>query len=164
MLFNQITNKTPTDLRYVERSVLMKEVNTQNLRTFELGTQEEIKIPVYISVGFEQIDRQHDQNLNNDTFYRPPVTSAQCIIGTEIYPDSAIFLNYDDDDYSQENGQIEEAFKALTKDDILQPYISDIDCRSSNDGNKIGYSFYVFDMLYQENLESAQSIKVEFKF
>ena len=49
-------------------------------------------------IGFQQNDRQHDQNLNNDTFCRPPVTSAQCIIGTEKYPDSAILLNYNDDD------------------------------------------------------------------
>ena len=36
----QITDKLPTELRYVERSVFMKEVNTQNLWSFELGTQE----------------------------------------------------------------------------------------------------------------------------
>ena len=35
-----------------------------------------------------------------------PITSAQCVIGTEKYPDSAILLNYDDDDYSQGYGQI----------------------------------------------------------
>ena len=39
-------------------------------------------------------------------------------------------LNYDDDDYNQGYGQIKEALKALTKDDILQPYISDNDFRS----------------------------------
>ena len=47
------------------------------------------------------MEKQNDQNLNNDTFYRMPVTSAQCIIGTEKNPDNAILLNYDDDDYSQ---------------------------------------------------------------
>ena len=35
-------------------------------------------------------------------------------------PDSAILLNYDDDDYSQGYGQIKEAFRAPTNDDILQ--------------------------------------------
>ena len=93
----------------------MKEVNTQNFWTFELGTQEGINVPIWTFVGFQQSDRQHDQNLNNNTFYRPPVTSAQCIIGTEKYPDSAILLNYNDDDYGQGYGQIKEAFKALTK-------------------------------------------------
>ena len=44
-----------------------------------------------------------------------PVTSAECVIGTEKYPDSAILLNYDDNDHSQGYGQIKEAHKALTK-------------------------------------------------
>ena len=139
-LMTQIDKKTPTLMHYLEKSVFMKEVNFQNLWTFELGTQEGINVPIWIFVAFQQSDRQNNQNLNNDTFYRPPVTSAQCIIGTEKYPDSAILLNYNDDDYCQGYGQIKEAFKALTKDDILQPYISEHDFRSSNDGNNIGYN------------------------
>ena len=107
-------------------------------------------------------DRQGSQSLNNDTFYRPPVISAQCIIGTENYPGSDILLNYDDDDdYSQGYGQIKEAFKVLTKDDILQPYIRDHDFRSSIKDNDIGYNLYVFYVRCHKSLESAQSIKVE---
>ena len=40
ILMSHIVNKKPTELRYVERSVFMEEVHTQNLWTFELGTQE----------------------------------------------------------------------------------------------------------------------------
>ena len=163
-LMTQIKKNTPTLLHYPERSVFMKEVITQNLWVFELGTQEVINVPIWIFVAFQQNDRQNDQNLNNDTFYRPLVTSAQCIIGTEKYPDSGILLNYNDDDYSQGYGQIKEAFKSLTKDDLLQPYISEHDFRSSNDGNNIGYNIYVFDIRYQKNFEISQPIKVEFKF
>ena len=137
---NQIVNKIPTELHYVERSVFMKELNTQNLWTFEIGTQESINVPIWIIIGFQQSDRQDSQKMNTDTFYRPPVTSVQCIIGTEKYPDSAILLNYNDDDYNQTFGQVKEAFKALTKDDILQPYISDNDFRSSNNGDNICYN------------------------
>ena len=164
ILSKQILNKTPTQIQYPERSVFMKEVNTQNFWTFELGTQEGINIPTWIFIGFQQNDRQHDQNLNNDTFVRLPVISAQVVIGTERYPDSAILLNYEDDDYSQGYGLIKEAFKALTKDDILQPYISDHDFKSFNDDNDIGYNIYAFDIRYQKNFENAQSVKVEFKF
>ena len=98
ILSKQILNKTPTQIQYPERSVFMKEVNTQKIWIFELGTQEGINIPTWIFVGFQQNDRQHDQNLNNDTFVRLPVISAQVVIGTERYPDSGILLNYDDDD------------------------------------------------------------------
>ena len=139
-LMTQIKKNTPTLLHYPERSVFMKDVNTKNLWTFELGTQEGINVPIWKFVAFQQNDRQNDQNLNNDTFYRPLVTSAQCIIGTEKYPDSEILLNYNDDNYSQGYGQIKEAFKALTKDNLLQPYISDAEFRSSNDGDNSGYN------------------------
>ena len=97
-LMQQIKKNTPTLLHYPERSVFMKKVNTQNLWTFELGTQEGINVPILIFVAFQQNVTQNDQDLNNDTFYRPLVTSAQCIIGTENYPDSGIFFNYNDDD------------------------------------------------------------------
>ena len=164
ILSKQILNKTPTQIQYPERSVVMKEVNTQNFWSFELGTQEGINIPTFIFVAFQQNDRQHDQNLNNDTFVRLPVISAQVVIGTERYADSAILLNYEDDDYSQGYGQIKEAFRALTKDDILKPYITEDDFRSSNEGNSIGYNIYAFDIRYQKNFENAQPVKVEFKF
>ena len=124
---NQIKKNSLTLLHYPERSVFMKSVNTQNLWTFELGTQEGIYVPMWIFVAFQQNDRQNDQNLNNDTFYRPLATSAQCIIGTEKYPDCGILLNYNDDDYSKGYGQIKEAFKALTKDNLFQQYISEHD-------------------------------------
>ena len=98
ILKKQTTDKIPTELQYVERSVFMKEVNTQNLWSFELDTQEGINVRIWIILSFQQSDRQIDQNLDNDTFYRPLVTSAQCIIGTEKYPDSAILTNFNDDD------------------------------------------------------------------
>ena len=69
ILLEQIVNKKPTELRYVERSVFLKEVNSQNLWTFELGTQEGKNFPIWILVGLQQSDRQHNQYLNNDTSY-----------------------------------------------------------------------------------------------
>ena len=164
LLYKQIINKSPTEIQYPERSLFMKEVNTQNFWTFELGTQEGINIPTFIFVAFQQNDRQRDQNLNNDTFVRLPVISAQVVIGTERYPDSANSLNYEDDCYSQGYGQIKEAFRALKKYDILKPFISEDDFRSSNEGNNIGYKIYAFDIRYQKNFENAQPVKVEFKF
>ena len=164
ILSNQILSKMPTELQCVVTSVFMKEVNTQNFWTFELGTQEGIAIPVWILVGFQQPDRQGSKNLNNDNFYRHAVTSAQCIIGTEKYPVNSILLNYDDDDYSQGYGQNIEAFRDVTKDDMLKQYLSDNDFRSSDNNNDIGYNLYFFDIRYQKNIGSAQPIKKEFNF
>ena len=89
------------------------------------------------------------------------MTSAQVIIWTEKNPDADISLNYDDDDSSQGCGQIREAFGALTKDDILRPYISDHDFGTSINGNDIGCNLYDFHIRDQKNLESAQPKKVE---
>ena len=163
ILSKQNLNKTPTEIEYPDRSVFMKEVNAQNFWTFELGTQEGINIPIWIFVAFQRNDRQHDQISNIDTFVRLAVISAQVVIATERYPDSSISLNYDDDDYSLGYGQTKEAFKALTKDDILQPYISEDDFRSSNEGNNIDYNIYAFDIRYQKSFENFQPVKVEFK-
>ena len=152
ILVNQIVKKKATELHYPERSVFMKEVNTQNLWTFELGTQEGINVPIWIYVGFQQNDRQHHQNLNNDTFCRLPIVTAQGIIGKEKYPDTGILLKVNDDDYSQGYHQSKEVFRALTHDNTLQPYIGENDYRSSNDGIDIGYNIHAFDMRYQKKI------------
>ena len=109
----------------------MKEVNSQNSWNFELGSQQSMDVHIRFTAGFQLKDRQVSQSLINDTFYRLPVTSCQCTIGTGKYPEAGILLNIDDDDNSQGYRQIEEALRALTKINILQPYISDDDIRSS---------------------------------
>ena len=45
----------------------MKEVITQNLCNFDLGTEQRINILLWIIVGFQQSDRELDQKLNNDS-------------------------------------------------------------------------------------------------
>ena len=110
-LMTQIKQKTPTNLHYPERSVFMKEVDTQKFWSFELGTQKGVNVPIWIYVVFQQNDRQHNQKLNNDTFVRLPVISAQDVFGTERYPDTGILLNYNDDDYSQGYGQTKDVLE-----------------------------------------------------
>ena len=92
-------------LRYIERSVFMKEGNNQNHLNLELRSQERLNVPIWFFIGFQQRGRQDSEKLDNDAFCRLPVTSAQCFVGTEKYPDAGILMNYDDDDYSQGNGQ-----------------------------------------------------------
>ena len=165
VLSNQILSKTPTDLRHVERSVFMEEVNNQNLWNFKLGSQESMNVPIWIVMGFQQRDWQDSQNLNNATFCRLHVTSVQAVIWTERYPDTGILLKYDDDDYSQCYSQSKEVFRALTIDVILKPYISDDDFRCSNVGaDDVGYNLFVFDIRYQQSFTASHPIKVEWSF
>ena len=71
-------------------------------------------------MGFEQKNRLGSQEVNNDIFCRPPVTSTHCIIRTKKNPDSGRNRNYADDDFSQGYGKTDEAFKCLKKYDFLQ--------------------------------------------
>ena len=85
-----------------------------------------------------------------------PVLSAQVVIGMEKYPDAGILFNYDDDYYSQGSAQIKEVFRALTKADILQAYISaDIFGTSNVRADEVGYNLYVFDRRYQRNFTAS---------
>ena len=45
--------KIATELRYIEKSVFMKEVNTRNFWSFELGTQKVINVPMWNFVGIQ---------------------------------------------------------------------------------------------------------------
>ena len=125
----QITNRMPTGLTYIERSVFMKQVDDQKEWQYDLGVEGSMNIPIWIIIGFQQQNRKDSQNLSNDTFCRLPVVSAKCVTNTENYPNEAILINHTDDNFNQGYGQFKEAFRALTKDNILQPYISDHDFR-----------------------------------
>ena len=68
-----------------------------------------MNVPIWNIVGFQKRDRQDSQNFNNGTFYRTPVTSAQCIISTEENPDSPILMNYHDEYRSRGYAQIKDS-------------------------------------------------------
>ena len=104
-------------------------------------------------------NRQHDQNLNNDTFVRLPVISAQVVIGTGMYPDTDNLLNYSDDDYSQGYDQIKEAFKALTENNILNPYITEDDFRSFNDGDNMVIIYTALIFVIRKNFKVVNRLQ-----
>ena len=85
-LSKQILSKSPTEIKFFERPVFMEEVNKQNIWNFEIGIQENMNVPLRIIIGFQPRDRHDSKNLKNDTFCRLPVTSAQCVSGTEKTP------------------------------------------------------------------------------
>ena len=136
--FKQILNKVLRELLCLEKCVFMKKVTIQSLWNFETRTQEGMIVPNWINSGFTQSDKQESFYLNVDTFFGPPVKSAHCIITIKKHPDGGIYIIYDDDYYSQGYGRIKELIRALTKDDVLQPYMSDSDFRYSKEGNDTG--------------------------
>ena len=166
LLLSNINSKTPTELTYIKRSSFMKDVTTENNWTFELGVGDGLDVPIYVIVGFMQRDQFNQQHQNNDTFYRPSVVNAQCIIGSEKFPDAGINCNYAIDKFSQAYGEIVSCFRHLAKDNILQPYITQKDFITSNnypDYNP-GYILYVFDIRHHQDYSSPQPKKVRFDF
>ena len=138
----------------------MKEVSNPNLWNFKLVSLENMNVPIWIIIGFRQRDVQDSQNLKNDSFCRLPVTSAQCNIWTENYPDTGISLSYNGDNYSQGYTQTKEVFEALTKDDILQPYLTDDDFRSSFAGVvEVGYMLFVLDINFSKTSQLLNLLK-----
>ena len=58
ILSNQFLCKIPTELRYFERSVFMKEVNIQILWKFKLGSHWNMIVRIWTIGGFQQGDGQ----------------------------------------------------------------------------------------------------------
>ena len=53
MLSKQVSRKTPTQLRYKQRSVFMKDVIDQILYFFELGYEQGIVVPIFEICGLQ---------------------------------------------------------------------------------------------------------------
>ena len=53
IMCKQIIKETPTELGYVERTVFMKALNNQNIWNFELGSQENMNVPIWIIIRFQ---------------------------------------------------------------------------------------------------------------
>ena len=115
-----ISDKTSTEFQFLERFLFMNDVHVQNLWILERGNQKGVNVRFWTIVGFHQRDSQNSENINSDTFGRVSATSAECRIGAEKCPDASIFLNYDDEVHSHGYGQLSEAFRSLTEDDVLQ--------------------------------------------
>ena len=58
ILSEQTLSKTATELRYIEISLFMAKLNNQNLRNFEVGTQESMNVPIWNIVGVQRKHRQ----------------------------------------------------------------------------------------------------------
>ena len=62
----------------LENQFFNKDAPTENKWTFELGVETGNIVPMFVIVGFQRGNRLGRQNADNDVFYRPPVSRAQC--------------------------------------------------------------------------------------
>ena len=125
-----------------------------------------IDVPICVIVGYMQRDQFNQQHQNFDTFRRPSVANAQCIRGSEKYPDAGLNCNYAIYKCSQAFGEMVSCFKHLAVIIISQSYSTQKDFITSNncpDGYP-GYHIYDFDIRHLQAFSSAQAIKVSFDF
>ena len=156
LVMNQILDKDPTELYYIERVVFRKDVNTNNNWTFELGNSGE-STPSLIIVGFQARNKIDSQTHDNAIFDRLTVSNAVCKIGSEKYPDDGIECDYDRDKYDQAYSEIENFYLLKSETNLLNPFIDLHKFRTN-------YNFYVFDLSKQKDPIGSQPIRLEFKF
>ena len=82
LVLNQILDKDPTELYYIERTVFRENVNTNNIWTFELGNSGD-STPTYVVVGFQARNKIDSQTHNNSKFDQLSVSNAVCKRGSE---------------------------------------------------------------------------------
>ena len=165
-MLRHIVPKAATELSYVNRSLFIKDVTTENNWTFELVMGGGNDIPIKILVGFKQGDQINQQHQNKDDFQRPNVVNAQCNFGTEKFRDAGINIIVAIAKCSPAYGEIVSCFRHLAEDNVLQPYITQKDFLTSyeNPDGKHGYTLYIFDIRHHQDFSSAQPIKMRFEF
>ena len=151
-------------MSYTERIFFRKDVNTNSIWTFELGSaggnaggSSGIESPTFVIVGFQARNKIDSQVLDNAVFDRLPISNAVCKIGSEKYPDDGIECDYVRDKYDQAYSEIENFYHLHSETSLLNPFI---------DLNKFRtkYNFYVFDLSKQRDIIASQPIRLEFKF
>ena len=96
----------PTELSWIKRFVCSKDVQQQSELNFNFDVIEGKSLPIFVIVSFQQSYRLNVQLWKKNSFRRPPVKLAKCLIGNERYTDGSIFLNYAENEYSQSYSQI----------------------------------------------------------
>ena len=57
----------------------MKDLNNQTAWNIKIGSKEIMNVAICIIIKIQHRDRQDSRNLNNDTFFKLPVSFAQCL-------------------------------------------------------------------------------------
>ena len=75
-------------MTYIERSVHIQDVRTENKWTFVL----DMMLPFFVAVRFIPREQIRQQTHNIDAFHQPSVSNADCIIGLEKYADAGVIF------------------------------------------------------------------------
>ena len=93
------------DFSYYERKTFYKNVPKASNFLFDLGMESGMERPQHIIIGFEN-NNVNEQTHDASTFDIKNVTECYCKIGSEIYPEDRMNINYVTKNYN-------EAFKKM---------------------------------------------------
>ena len=113
--------------------------------------------PQYIIVDFEN-NNVNEQTHAASTFDIMNVTECYCKIGSEIYPEDRMNINYGSNNQNEALKEIvnfHKDYNGLPHN--IKPYINHRTFKSS-------YRIYVFDTRYQSDHIGPQPIQLNFKF
>ena len=152
-----LSQKNNVDFRYHERKKFYKNVLNATNILFDLGMESGMERSQYIIIDFEN-NKVNEQTHDASTFHIMNVTECYCKIGSELYPEDRMNINYVINNYN-------EAFKEIVsfnKDSNglphnIKPYINHRTFKSN-------YRIYVFDTRYQSDHIGPQPIQLNFKF
>ena len=97
---------------------------------------------------FSRENLANNLEYDKDQLVKKPLSSVECLFGTDEQTDAGISLIYDGEKNSQVFGDFMSYFIPLTENSIFSLYITQNDYRSED-----VYSLYVFHMPYQKNIE-----------
>ena len=98
-MMDQLLNKDPTELYYMELIVFREDVNTNNNWTFDLGNSGE-STPIFVIVGFQARNKIDSQTVDNAIFDRLPISIS---VDFEVLKNDDTLSNADGDEISLVN-------------------------------------------------------------
>ena len=88
-----MNKKNNVDFSYYERKTFYKNVPNATNFLFDLGMESGAERPQYIIIGFEKCN-VNEQTHDASTFVITNVTECYCKIGSEIYPENRMNINF----------------------------------------------------------------------
>ena len=122
---------------------------------FDLGMGSGKERPQYIIIGFK--NNVNEQTHDASTFDIMNATECYCKIGSEIYPEDRMNINYATNNYNEASKEMVNFNKDNRLPHNIKPYINHRTFKSS-------YRIYVFDTRYQNDDIGTQPIQLNFKF
>ena len=120
---DQMLWEIPAELIYKERTVFSKRILNDGTWAFELGIQSGKNILSWVIFCFMETKKLDEQIRDISAFDWLPVSSAVCLLGSDIYLDSRMGFDYPSTFFQESFYEIEILFPKHTENRAIKPFI-----------------------------------------